>query len=79
VVLEIPGIKKEGIKINTYYEKVGIKTADNAQRKYSKIIDLPKSDNIETVISIYYNNDIIEVTFDKKKESKPKGKELKIE
>jgi HSP20 family protein len=79
VVLEIPGIKKEDIKINTYYEKVEIKTVDNAQRKYSKIIDLPKSDNIETVISINYNNGIIEVIFDKKKESKPKGKEINIE
>ena len=42
VVLEMPGIKKEDIKINAYDEKVEIKTADNAQRKYHKIIDLPK-------------------------------------
>ena len=43
VVLEMPGIKKEDIKINAYDEKVEIKTADNAQRKYHKIVDLPKS------------------------------------
>ena len=38
----MPGIKKEDIKINTYEQKVEIKTSENAQRKYHKIIDLPK-------------------------------------
>jgi HSP20 family protein len=65
VVLEMPGIRKEDIKINAYDEKVEIKTADNAQRKYHKIIDLPKSADIETARSTY-NNGILEVTFDKK-------------
>ena len=78
VVLEIPGIKKEDIKINAYDEKVEIKTAENAQRKYHKIIDLPKQADIETARSTY-NNEILEVTFDKKKENKPKGKEIKID
>jgi HSP20 family protein len=79
VILEMPGIKKEDIKINAYESKVEIKTADNSQRKYHKVIDLPKSANIETARSTY-NNGILEVTFDKKKEEqKPKGKEIKIE
>ncbi len=78
VVLEIPGIKKEDIKINAYDEKVEIKTAENAQRKYHKIIDLPKQADIETARSTY-NNGILEVTFDKREENKPKGKEIKIE
>jgi HSP20 family protein len=78
VVLEIPGIRKEDIKINAYEQKVEIKTADNSERKYQKIIDLPKSADIETARSTY-NNGILEVTFDKKKETKPKGKEIKIE
>jgi HSP20 family protein len=78
VVLEMPGIKKDDIKINAYDEKVEIKTVDNAQRKYHKVIDLPKSTDIETARSTY-NNGILEVTFDKKKEEKPKGKEIKIE
>jgi HSP20 family protein len=79
VVLEIPGIKKEDIKINAYDEKVEIKTVDISTRKYSKIIDLPKQADIETARSTY-NNGILEVTFDKKKEEqKPKGKEIKIE
>ena len=78
VVLEMPGIRKEDIKINAYEQKVEIKTADNSQRKYHKILDLPKSADIETARSTY-NNGILEVTFDKKKEEKPKGKEIKIE
>ena len=49
------------------------------QRKYHKIIDLTKQADIETARSTY-NNGILEVTFDKKKEEpKPKGKEIKIE
>ena len=79
VVLEMPGIKKEDIKINAYEQKVEIKTAENAQRKYHKIVDLPKQTDLETARSTY-NNGILEVTFDKKKEEqKPKGKEIKIE
>jgi HSP20 family protein len=78
VILEMPGIKKEDIKINAYDEKVEIKTSDNAQRKYHKILDLPKQADLETARSTY-NNGILEVTFDKKKEQKPKGKEIKIE
>src|SRR6476659_242498 len=77
VVLEMPGIKKEDIKINAYDEKVEIKTADNAQRKYHKVIDLPKQAYIETAKS-KYKNGIWEVTFDKREENK-KGKEIKIE
>ena len=72
----MPGIKKEDIKINAYDEKVEIKTADNAQRKYHKIIDLPKQADIETARSTY-NNGILEVTFDKKKEDKTKGQRNK--
>jgi HSP20 family protein len=78
VVLEMPGIKKEDIKINTYDEKVEIKTADSSERKYHKVLDLPKHAEVETARSTY-NNGILEVTFDKKITAKPKGKEIKIE
>src|SRR6478752_2328068 len=73
----MPDIMKEDIKINAYDEKVEIKTSENTQRKYHKIIDLPKQADLETARSTY-NNGILEVTFDKKKEQKPKGKEIKI-
>jgi HSP20 family protein len=39
---------------------------------------LPKDIDIETAKSTY-NNGILEVTFDKKKQTRPKGKEIKID
>lgn len=79
LVLEMPGIRKEDIKINAYDSQVEVITVDNAQRKYHKNVELPEEADIETARSTY-NNGILEVTFDKKKkETKPKGKEIKIE
>jgi HSP20 family protein len=77
IVLEMPGIKKDDIKINAYESLVEV-IADNPQRKYHKNIELPNDIDIETARSTY-NNGILEVTFDKKRTSKPKGKEIKIE
>src|SRR5919112_3282624 len=77
VVLEMPGIKKEDIKINAYDGAVEV-IADNPQRKYHKTIYLPEGIDIETAKSSY-NNGILEVTFDKKKQTRPKGKEIRID
>ena len=77
VVVEIPGIKKENIKINAYVNTVEI-TSDDSERKYHKVIELPTETDIDTAKSTY-NNGILEVIFNKKKESKPKGKEIKVE
>jgi len=77
VVLEMPGIKKEDIKINAYDGAIEV-IADNPQRKYHKTIDLPQNVDIETARSIY-NNGILEVTFDKKRQTEPKGKEIRID
>ena len=79
VVVEMPGIKKEDIKINTYDSRLEINTSKDAKRKYYKNIELPEQAEIETAKSVY-NNGVLEVTFNvKKKEIKPKGKEIKIE
>ena len=77
VILEIPGVKKEDIKISAFDEAVEV-TANNPQRKYHKIIDLPKEANPQTAKSTYQNG-ILEITFSKKENTKPKGKEIKIE
>ncbi len=74
----MPGINKEDIKINAYDSQIEVKTEDTAQRKYHKTVELPKEADIETARS-NYNNGILEVTFDKRKETKSKGKEIKIE
>jgi HSP20 family protein len=78
VVLEMPGVSKENIKINAYYGSVEISTTEGAQRKYHETIELPSETDIETAKSSY-NNGILEITFKKKQQSKPKGKEIKID
>jgi HSP20 family protein len=77
VVLEMPGVKKEDIKINAFDGSVEV-MANNPQRKYHKTVELPQDADIETVKSTY-NNGILEITFNKKENTKPKGKEIKIE
>jgi HSP20 family protein len=77
VVLEIPGVKKEDIRINAHDGAVEV-TASNSQRKYHKTIDLPQDANTETAKSTY-NNGVLEITFGKKETAKPKGKEIKID
>ena len=78
VVVEMPGIRKEDIKIKAYDSQVEITTSKDAQRKYHKNIELPELAEVETARSAY-NNGILEITFDKKKVTKPAGKEIKIE
>jgi HSP20 family protein len=77
VVLEIPGVKKEDISINAYDGAVEV-TANNPQRKYHKTIELPQDANTATAKSTYQNG-ILDITFGKKENSKPNGKEIKIE
>ena len=77
VTVEMPGVSKDKVKIEAYVCTVEVKSED-PQRKYHKTIDLPLEADLETAKS-KYNNGILEITFDKKKESKPKGKQIKIE
>jgi len=77
VVMEMPGVKKEDIRINAYHEAVEV-TASSPQRKYHKTIELPQEANTETAKSVYHNG-ILEITFNKKENAKPKGKAIKVE
>ena len=77
VVLEMPGVSKDKIKISAYDNTVEIKS-DDPQRKYHQVIDLPPEADIETAKSSYRNG-ILEITFNKKEQTKPKGKQINIE
>jgi HSP20 family protein len=77
VTVEMPGVSKDKIKIDAYDSTLEVKSED-PQRKYHKTIDLPLEADLETAKS-KYNNGILEITFDKKKETKPKGKQIKID
>ncbi len=52
--------------------------ANDPQRRYHKTIELPQDADIETAKSTY-NNGVLEITISKKKSTKPKGKEIKID
>ena len=78
VVLEMPGLSKEHIKIQAYKNSVEI-SSDHPQRKY-QVIDIPRVADIETIRSTYKNG-ILEIVFKKKEKSKGnnKGREIRIE
>jgi HSP20 family protein len=76
-ILEMPGVNKENIKINVQDNSVEVKS-DDPQRKYHEIIELPPETDTETAKSTYKNG-VLEIIFTKKKESKPKGKDIKVE
>ena len=76
-IVEMPGVNKENIKINVQDNSVEVKS-DDPQRKYHEIIDLPPETDTETAKSTYKNG-VLEIIFTKKNESKPKGKDIKVE
>ena len=77
VIVEMPGVSKDKIRINAYDNSVEIKS-DDPQRKYHEVIDLPQEADIETAKSSYKNG-ILEIIFKKKEQTKPKGKQINIE
>jgi HSP20 family protein len=78
IVVEMPGVNKEDIKINAYDSTLEVTTQEGASKKYHETIELPEDADLATAKS-KYNNGILEITFTKKDKSKPKGKEIKIE
>jgi HSP20 family protein len=77
VVVELPGVNKENIKVNAYDNTVEVTTVDS-ERKYHEVIEIPPETDIETAKSTYKNG-ILEIIFNKKQQSKPNEKQIKIE
>ncbi len=75
VVVEMPGVSKDKIKINAYDNTLEVKSED-PQRKYHRTIQIPSETDIETAKSTY-NNGILEISFNKKVQ--PKGRTIKVE
>jgi HSP20 family protein len=75
VVVEMPGVGKDKIKVNAYDNMVEVKSED-PRRKYHRTIEIPAETDIETAKS-NYNNGILELTFKKKEQTK--GKTIKVE
>jgi HSP20 family protein len=78
VVLEMPGVSKEHIKIQAYSNSVEV-SSDHPQRKY-QVIDIPQVADIKTIRSTYKNG-ILEIVFKKKEKLKRNNKrrEIRIE
>ena len=77
IVVEMPGISKEMIKIDAYDIYVEIKSQD-PERKYHRKIEIPEDIDLESAKS-NYNNGVLEITFKKKKQQKPKSRQINIE
>jgi HSP20 family protein len=77
VILEMPGVKKEDIKLSMSDNMLEIYTND-LQRKYRKTIEIPPEADTDTTRSTFTNG-ILEITFNKKDIQKAKGREIKIE
>jgi HSP20 family protein len=77
VIVEMPGVNKENIKVNAYDSSVEVTTTD-PERKYHEVVEVPPETDIETVKSTYKNG-ILEIIFDKKVQTKPKGKQINVE
>src|SRR5712692_997886 len=71
VVLEIPGVSKEHLKIQAYRNSVEV-FSDHPQRKY-QVIDIPRVADIKTIRSTYKNG-ILEIVFKKKENLKRNNK-----
>lgn len=77
VILEMPGVKKEDIKLSLYENTLEIHTND-IQRKYRKTIDIPPEADTETTRSTYTNG-ILEITFNKKDIPRTNGRKINID
>ena len=64
VVLEMPGVSKEHIRIQAYKNSVEV-SGDHPQRNY-QVIDIPPVADIKTIRSTYKNG-ILEIVFKKKR------------
>src|SRR5205085_1924471 len=54
VVVEMPGVSKENIKVNVYDNSLEV-TTTGTDRKYHEVIEIPPETDIETVTSTYKN------------------------
>ncbi len=77
ITAEMPGIKKEDIKLNATESEVVIR-AEGSGKKYYKTIDTPCMVDPDSARA-KYNNGVLEVTLKLKEAPKPEGKAVKIE
>lgn len=78
VIVELPGVEKEDIKLSGTEKKLTI-SVDTSERKYFKEIQIPDKINPKKARSSYKNG-VLEVSLPKIREKKnPNGEQIKIE
>jgi HSP20 family protein len=75
VIVELPGVNKENIKVNAYDDSVEV-NAVTQHRKYRRVVDMPAKTDIKSVKSTFKNG-LLELIF--KKKDMQKGTEIKVE
>ncbi len=76
VVAEVPGVEKDDIKLECAENSLVI-SVDSEKRKYYKELDLPEPVDPDSA-KASYKNGVLEVAL-KKKVTRPKGKEIRID
>ncbi|MEW5955639.1 MAG: archaeal heat shock protein Hsp20 [Candidatus Micrarchaeota archaeon] len=77
VIVELPGVDKQDIKLQAKGEALSVKV-DTKERKYSKEIPLPAKVKPESAKATYKNG-VLEVTLQKITPSPEKKREIKVE
>jgi HSP20 family protein len=77
VIVELPGVAKEAIKLHGTEDRLTI-AVDVPDRRYFKEVDLPAKVAPKKA-KTSYKNGVLEVTIAKVAEKKPSGEEIKIE
>lgn len=77
VTVELPGVEKDDINLEVHEDSLTIKV-DTESRRYFKEVDLMTPVKEETV-KASYKNGVLDITFEKVKPEKRKGKKVPIE
>ena len=77
VIVELPGVEKENIKLSGTKDKLTI-SVNSPRRKYFKEVELPAKVDSKKMTS-KYKNGVLDITVPKKKEEKTKSETIKIE
>lgn len=77
VIVELPGVEKEDIKLSGSADKLTI-SVDAHERKYYKEVELPHKVNIKQATS-KYKNGVLDIIVPKKQEEQTKDEPMKIE
>ncbi len=78
VIVELPGVDKDKIKVRALDDRHIIVEASNHDRKYRKEIELPTSVDIDSAKATFRNG-VLEIRFKKKGAVKEEGKIIRIE